>query len=172
MCSEEVARNFEERILVGSRAGFFGEDSHLTSCVSVPNIASFRPTTLSRSPKTSTSSMQDLSVVQVRISRVRWPRGANQETPVFTGVTVFNAIKKSGVQPGEMLGISGAGGLGQLAIQTAKSQGIKVLALDVDDAKLATAKELGADVTVNPKTEGDKTTEKVRSSMRLMGLRL
>jgi len=44
--------------------------------------------------------------------------------------------------------------LGHLAIQYAKAMGLFVCAVDIDDAKLAHAKRLGADATVNAK-QGD-----------------
>ena len=47
--------------------------------------------------------------------------------------------------------ISGAGGLGHLAIQYAKVMGLQVCAVDIDDAKLALAKKVGADFVVNAK---------------------
>jgi len=45
--------------------------------------------------------------------------------------------------------ISGVGGLGHLAIQYARAMGLRVCAVDIDDAKLAHATRLGADVVVN-----------------------
>ena len=56
-------------------------------------------------------------------------------------------------RPGEWAVISGAGGLGHLAIQYAKVLGLKVCAVDIDDAKLALAKSLGADLVVNATAE-------------------
>lgn len=98
---------------------------------------------------------------------VKIPEGVSfaQAGPIgCAGVTVYNALRKSGVRAGEWVGISGAGGLGQLAIQIAKTKGMKVLVLDVDDAKLETAKQLGADAVVNPRTEGEQTAEKVKAA--------
>jgi propanol-preferring alcohol dehydrogenase len=48
--------------------------------------------------------------------------------------------------------ISGAGGLGHLAIQYAKAMGLQVCAVDIDDGKLAHATRLGADFVVNAKS--------------------
>jgi propanol-preferring alcohol dehydrogenase len=48
--------------------------------------------------------------------------------------------------------VSGIGGLGHLAIQYAKHMGLKVCAVDIDDAKLTLAKQLGADAVVNAKS--------------------
>ncbi|MGQ0454182.1 formate--tetrahydrofolate ligase, partial [Bacillus sp. SS-TM] len=46
-------------------------------------------------------------------------------------------------------------GLGNLAIQYAKNVfGAKVIAVDINDDKLALAKEVGADMTINPISQG------------------
>jgi propanol-preferring alcohol dehydrogenase len=68
------------------------------------------------------------------------------------GVTTFKAIKVAGVQPGETVSIVGIGGLGHLALQYARVLGARVIAVDVEDAKLDLAEALGADLTVNAKT--------------------
>jgi len=68
------------------------------------------------------------------------------------GVTTFKAIKVAGVQPGERVGVFGVGGLGHLAVQYARIVGGIVVAVDVEDAKLDLATELGADYVVNART--------------------
>lgn len=68
------------------------------------------------------------------------------------GVTTFKAIKVAGLRPGETAAIVGIGGLGHLALQYARVLGARVIAVDVEDAKLDLARELGADLTVNAKT--------------------
>lgn len=67
------------------------------------------------------------------------------------GVTVYKGIKETDTKPGEWVAISGIGGLGHLAVQYAKAMGLHVAAIDVADDKLAFAKTLGADITVNAK---------------------
>jgi propanol-preferring alcohol dehydrogenase len=69
------------------------------------------------------------------------------------GVTTFKAIKVAGVQPGERVGIVGVGGLGHLAVQYARVVGGIVVAVDIEDDKLALATELGADHAVNARTQ-------------------
>jgi propanol-preferring alcohol dehydrogenase len=64
------------------------------------------------------------------------------------GVTTYKGIKEADVRPGEWLAVSGIGGLGHIAIQYAKAMGLRVVALDVSDAKLALARNLGADVSI------------------------
>ncbi|MBO0445409.1 alcohol dehydrogenase, propanol-preferring [Enterococcus sp. AZ170] len=72
------------------------------------------------------------------------------------GVTCYKAIKVSEVKPGQWVAIYGIGGLGNLAIQYAKNVfNAKVIAVDINDDKLAFAKELGADLVCNPLTDGD-----------------
>lgn len=66
------------------------------------------------------------------------------------GVTTYKAVKESHIRPGQWIGVFGVGGLGNLAVQYAKNVfGAKVVAFDINDEKLAFAKELGADVVVN-----------------------
>ncbi len=71
---------------------------------------------------------------------------------ICAGVTTYKGIKAADCRPGEWLVVSGVGGLGHLAIQYAKAMGLRVVAVDIADDKLALAKRLGASVTVNAKT--------------------
>ena len=68
------------------------------------------------------------------------------------GVTTFKAVKVSRIEPGETAVVYGVGGLGHLALQYARSAGGKVIAVDVEDAKLGLARQLGADWVVNART--------------------
>ena len=65
------------------------------------------------------------------------------------GVTTYKAVKVAHVQPTERVAIFGIGGLGHLALQYAKIVGGTVIAVDVDEAKLDLARDLGADHVVN-----------------------
>ncbi|MBX5160242.1 MULTISPECIES: alcohol dehydrogenase AdhP [unclassified Rhizobium] len=67
------------------------------------------------------------------------------------GVTVYKGLKESEVRPGEWVAISGVGGLGHMAVQYAKAMGMNVVAADIFEDKLALAKQLGADITINAK---------------------
>src|ERR1700680_1668379 len=71
---------------------------------------------------------------------------------ICAGITTYKGIKETAARPGEWIAVSGAGGLGHLAIQYAKAMGLLVCAIDIDDGKLAHAKRLGADFTINAKT--------------------
>lgn len=73
------------------------------------------------------------------------------------GVTVYKGLKMTEARPGNWVVISGVGGLGHLAVQYAIVMGFNVAAVDVDDAKLALARRLGATVTVNAR-EADPAT--------------
>lgn len=68
------------------------------------------------------------------------------------GVTTYKGIKETEARPGEWIAISGIGGLGHIAVQYAKAMGLHVAALDVTEEKLALARQLGAEVTVNSKS--------------------
>jgi propanol-preferring alcohol dehydrogenase len=69
------------------------------------------------------------------------------------GVTTYKGLKETEARAGEWVVISGAGGLGHIAIQYAKAMGLHVAAVDVGDDKLDLARKLGADVTVNAKSD-------------------
>lgn len=65
------------------------------------------------------------------------------------GVTVYKGLKVTDTKPGDWVAISGIGGLGHMAVQYARAMGLNVIAVDIDDAKLALATTLGAQLTVN-----------------------
>jgi len=68
------------------------------------------------------------------------------------GVTTYKGLKETDARPGQWVIISGIGGLGHIAVQYATAMGLHVGAVDVDDGKLALARSLGAEVTVNATT--------------------
>ena len=65
------------------------------------------------------------------------------------GVTTYRGIKRTGARPGQWLAVIGIGGLGHIAVQYARAMGLRVVAIDVDDAKLALAKAHGAELVFN-----------------------
>ncbi|OCB60447.1 zinc-dependent alcohol dehydrogenase [Mycobacterium vulneris] len=85
----------------------------------------------------------------------RIPDGADpvEVAPVLcAGVTVYKGLKVTDTRPGQWVAISGVGGLGHVAVQYARAMGLRVVAIDIDDAKLELAGRLGAEVTVNATT--------------------
>lgn len=73
-----------------------------------------------------------------------------QIAPILcAGLTVYKGLKVTDTRPNDWVVISGIGGLGHLAVQYAKAMGLRVAAVDIDDAKLALATRLGAELTVN-----------------------
>ncbi|WP_127130894.1 alcohol dehydrogenase AdhP [Georgenia sp. SYP-B2076] len=75
------------------------------------------------------------------------------------GVTVYKGLKVTDARPGEWVLISGIGGLGHIAVQYAVAMGLRVAAVDVEDAKLDLARTHGAEVTVNAATTDDPAAE-------------
>jgi alcohol dehydrogenase, propanol-preferring len=69
------------------------------------------------------------------------------------GVTTYKAVKVAGVRPSQLVAVFGVGGLGHLALQYARIFGASVVAVDVNDERLATARELGAEHTINAAEE-------------------
>lgn len=69
------------------------------------------------------------------------------------GVTVYKGLKVTDTRPGDWVVVSGIGGLGHMAVQYAKAMGLNVVAVDIDDAKLDLARQLGATLAVNARHE-------------------
>lgn len=68
-------------------------------------------------------------------------------------MTTYKAIKVAGTAPAETVAVFGVGGLGHLALQYARIFGGFVVGVDVEEHKLAMAKELGADHVVNARED-------------------
>jgi alcohol dehydrogenase, propanol-preferring len=68
------------------------------------------------------------------------------------GVTTYRGLKRTGARPGQWVALVGVGGLGHIAVQYAKAMGLRVIAVDVADDKLALATSLGADYVVNSRS--------------------
>jgi D-arabinose 1-dehydrogenase-like Zn-dependent alcohol dehydrogenase len=60
------------------------------------------------------------------------------------GITTFNALRNSGAQPGDVVGVLGIGGLGHLGVQFASKMGFKTVAIARGKEKGPLAKKLGA----------------------------
>jgi NADPH:quinone reductase-like Zn-dependent oxidoreductase len=71
------------------------------------------------------------------------------------GVTAWNALM-TGVrplEPGQWVLLIGTGGVSMMALRIAKAAGARVIATSSSDAKLARARQLGADAILNLKSE-------------------
>jgi len=69
------------------------------------------------------------------------------------GVTTYKALKVAEPKPTEVAMVVGVGGLGHLALQYAGIFGTTVVAVDVEDEKLALAEELGAHHVVDARSD-------------------
>src|SRR5579862_8808874 len=69
------------------------------------------------------------------------------------GVTTYKGLKETQARPGEWVVISGVGGLGHVAVQYAKAMGLHVAAVDLGTEKMALARKLGAEITIDARTE-------------------
>jgi D-arabinose 1-dehydrogenase-like Zn-dependent alcohol dehydrogenase len=68
------------------------------------------------------------------------------------GITTFNALRRSGAFPGDLVAVVGVGGLGHLGIQFANKFGYKVAAIGRGSEKAALAKKLGATLYIDSKS--------------------
>lgn len=66
--------------------------------------------------------------------------------------TPYHAVKRRGeVRAGDTVAVVGCGGVGLNVVQCAATSGATVIAVDLNDARLELARELGASHTINPK---------------------
>jgi 6-hydroxycyclohex-1-ene-1-carbonyl-CoA dehydrogenase len=70
--------------------------------------------------------------------------------------TPYQAVRRADVRPGDLAIVIGAGGVGGYCVQVARAFGANVVAIDVDDAKLAAIASHGASLTLNARTHDGK----------------
>jgi len=79
------------------------------------------------------------------------------------GVTTFNALRRSGAMPGNVVAILGIGGLGHLGVQFANKLGFRTVAIARGGDKEALARKLGAHHFI------DNATEDVAAALNHLG---
>ena len=70
--------------------------------------------------------------------------------------TPYQAVRRAGVVPGSVAIVVGTGGVGGYCVQVARAAGATVVAIDVDDDKLAAVAEHGAALTLNSRALNGK----------------
>src|SRR5439155_27048521 len=70
--------------------------------------------------------------------------------------TPYQAVRRAGVTSGSLAIVVGAGGVGGYCVQIANAFGAKVVAIDVDDAKLEAIHKHGAALTLNARAQDGK----------------
>jgi 6-hydroxycyclohex-1-ene-1-carbonyl-CoA dehydrogenase len=84
--------------------------------------------------------------------------------------TPYEAIARAEVGPDDLVVIVGVGGIGGFAVQIAAALGAEVVAIDVDDARLALAVSHGATLSLNPEQVSAKAMkDSVRGLSRSSG---
>lgn len=97
-------------------------------------------------------------------AQLSWEEAA--ALPLVTVTAWHMLVTRANVQPGETVLVHAAGsGVGSLAMQIAKLRGARVITTASSDEKLAHARELGADETINY-TNGDWPKEVKRITNR------
>lgn len=78
------------------------------------------------------------------------------------GITVYNALRNSGIRAGDLVAVQGIGGLGHLGIQYANKMGMKTVAVSHSDDKKDLATKLGAHHFINSsKNDGAEELQKL-----------
>lgn len=102
---------------------------------------------------------QYVAIKYADINLVRLPEEVGFVTAASLGcrfITSFRAVVSQGrIQSGQWLAVHGCGGVGLSAIMIGAALGANVVAVDIDERKLAMASRMGADETVNASTAAD-----------------
>ena len=86
--------------------------------------------------------------------------------------TPYQAVRRAGVTAGSLAIVVGAGGVGGYCAQIANALGAKVVAIDVDDDKLASISRHGAALTLNSRTlDGKAIKSAISGFAKQHGLR-
>jgi alcohol dehydrogenase len=89
---------------------------------------------------------------------VALPDGLTSKSAALLGcrfATAWRAVVAQGrPHPGDWVAVLGCGGVGLAAVMIAHAQGARVVAVDVTAEKLALARELGAELTINAADPG------------------
>lgn len=79
---------------------------------------------------------------------------AEEAAPILcAGETTFSALRNSKARPGDLVAISGIGGLGHLAVQYAKKAGYQTVAISRGSEKEKLVRELGANYYIDSEKE-------------------
>ncbi len=73
----------------------------------------------------------------------------------IAALTAWSTLQEGGVKPGDTVLLQGTGGVSLFALQFAKAAGAKVIITSSSDEKLVRAKALGADETINYRSNPD-----------------
>ncbi|WP_319499102.1 zinc-dependent alcohol dehydrogenase family protein [uncultured Cohaesibacter sp.] len=97
-----------------------------------------------------------VAIHQADLNVVALPETMDFATAASLGcrfATSFRGVVDQGrVSAGEWVAVHGCGGVGLSAVMIANAIGANVIAIDIDERKLALAKELGAVATINGRT--------------------
>jgi threonine dehydrogenase-like Zn-dependent dehydrogenase len=84
--------------------------------------------------------------------------------------TAYGGLKRCNVTAADTVVISGQGPVGLAGTQLAAAMGARVIALDINDARLARAKEFGAQHVINPSK--DNAVEAIKEITKGRGMRV
>lgn len=97
---------------------------------------------------------------------VKLPEGLNADLAAFThmGGIAFTSIRKSGIEIGDHVLVTGLGVIGNLAAQLAQLQGAEVIATDINNSRIEIARQCGITRVINSAEEDLKSYIEKESS--------
>jgi (R,R)-butanediol dehydrogenase/meso-butanediol dehydrogenase/diacetyl reductase len=90
--------------------------------------------------------LAELAVAPAAICRVIPDDCSDEDAALAQPLAVgMHAVRRSGVRPGQQVVLLGVGAIGSFICAALRGRGARIVALDIDDGRLATARSLGAD---------------------------
>jgi len=76
-----------------------------------------------------------------------------ESSSVALGAIALHGVRRAEMELGEFCVVMGTGILGLITLQLLVASGVRVVAVDLDDKRLALAGQMGAELTINPSKE-------------------
>lgn len=88
------------------------------------------------------------------LSRIHADVSFEDAGPIMCGgITVWNGLRRTEAEPGDLVAVQGIGGLGHMAVQYADKMGFETVAISRGEDKAHLAKQLGADHFIDAASE-------------------
>jgi predicted dehydrogenase/threonine dehydrogenase-like Zn-dependent dehydrogenase len=94
-----------------------------------------------------------VSVPENLVSKIPDGLDLKLASTVTLGGIALQGVRRADLRLGEYALIIGAGALGQLTLQLLKNSGVRTIVSDINEDRLNLAKQLGAELTINPNNE-------------------
>lgn len=106
--------------------------------------------------------LTELLDVPDRMCRIVGPQIGDDAAAMAQPLAVaLHAVRRAGVEAGERVVLIGVGGIGLFVLTALVARGAQVTAVDIDAARLRTARDLGAVAAIDARSAGEQLVERL-----------